>query len=317
MGSMPQLKLAPQRPEMSVVQSYVTPPGYRDFPFIYGLDLSSYGTGDTFYDLALRMDGDADFILRRIFGFTLALNNGTGKFRYKNRWGSYAISDPMLLPSPTLGALCDSWPVLPEKLYPAGGAIKMDLLNTNPYAPCTFNGQPVYQPGNLYFQGVKRFPITGPKCFYETPYRYREVPFSYKYGGDNGLVLNWYQHTNGGLNAPQTFQVDVVNYDFELQGITSSYVGESVLTSYTNFQIVLYDSSGLATSNMPVMCSMLQDQNFALINALDVGVFPVPPLIYRVNSKIKFDIYSMVCPGDVNAPYTIDLTFHGVQRVPC
>src|SRR5450631_3410038 len=137
---------------LQIEQTYETPAGFRDFPFIYVYDGSGLVNGVNAYSQRVRIDGTADFILRAIFGFRYVLAVATGKFPFKNYWGSYCSSAPMIMnavaagvisPIITSGAMPlletvvpthslrnpDTWQVLPEKRYPYDSQISFDLIN--------------------------------------------------------------------------------------------------------------------------------------------------------------------------------------------
>lgn len=307
-----------------VEQTYETPVGYWDFPFIYSFDASKLTNGQNYTALAVEMDGTADFILRGVFGFSHVLAAASasppGRFRLYNAWGRYCSSAPMIVnPIGVIAPLYtvstggggtfkgaslanpDQWQILPERRYPYNGQIQFDLLNV------LLGNSVVSNPSvfRLGFIGVKRRPWSN-VCLYETPYRYKELPFSYA----QSLTLNPGVDANGNLLPPITLYIPVQNYDFELQSVIITVT--SAGSSYPS--TVLYDASGEPTSSGPVYSPYTTDFSLTY-GGNPVNVFPCPPLVYPNQSVIRLDCYSSILAGNGSSSFSVE--FRGVQRLPC
>lgn len=313
MSSYPQTLWLPPANPYAIEDVYQTPMGYRDFPFMYVYDANQLTSGNNYLSQRVLMDGSADFILRFIWGFSQVLILGGGaKFQLKNYWGSYCSSKPMIMNadgsaviSPGTGILKnpDTWQVIPEKRYPLDGQITFDLYNVNPAA----NGLAF-----LGFTGVKRRQQN--YCYYDTPYKYKELPYSY----DAPFTLNTTEaDANGNQNGPIQLQINIADYDFELQRIL--VCADRIVP--LQFSMTIYDNGGEATSNKPIPYGYLTD------NGLGEGgsgfnvtwnptgmVFPTPPLVYQNQGRLRYDIWSNTSLG---LPLNVHLVFQGVQRLPC
>ena len=348
-------------PPLQIEQTYETPNGYRDFPFIYVHDCSALTNGLDYRGRRASMDGTADFILRAVLNTATVLAAATntypgvnpphigpvgGKFWLKNAWGSYCSSAPMIvfggfaaglhgciapliiyganggqiaasLPSTsaTVGSTAPSvWPIVPEKRYPYDGQIGFDLLNVN--LSTVFNPNSIYH--SILFLGVKRRRAAN-YCAYETPYRYKELPYGYV----QELPLVGAAATVVG--PPTTYTIEITDYDFEFQRIlwtpTSALngaVGSGPANASAGFGITMYDASGEPLSSAPVWIGSIAD-NAPLTPGFFAGagpggmVFPCPPLVYPQGSRLRFDIWQF---GN-STTASDELVFQGVQRLPC
>jgi hypothetical protein len=79
------------------------------------------------------------------------------------------------------------------------------------------------------------------------------------------------------------------------------------------FAITLYDGNKLARSNFPVLAEYLIDDTVTYTGR---NFFPSPPIKYRVNSVIQFDLFSLL-PTTFPGPLIVSLLFDGVWRIPC
>lgn len=90
------------------------------------------------------------------------------------------------------------------------------------------------------------------------------------------------------------------------------------------FKILLLDTNQVQISNIPLLFSNLihvprnapnlTNTNHA--NSIPANFWPTPPMMYRVNSSIRFLIY-MTSSTPLGAPVTWELMFSGVRRYPC
>lgn len=95
--------------------------------------------------------------------------------------------------------------------------------------------------------------------------------------------------------------------------------GSVILSPYASpFKILLYDATWRQRSNIPLLAEYLcRNPNTASpkSNAPN-NAWPSPPLLYPVNSVIRFDIFSLIPNGDT-LPVTVNLLFKGVRRITC
>lgn len=303
---------------------YRTPPGFCDKPFYYIFDgvnnqiTPLLTNGQNYLNQSILTDGDADFILRRVTGWTdLAAGQQTPyppngfNFKYPNTTRDY-------FSLPVYGSLdrdlnvmqgMADFLVVPEIVYPAGSAISFDLYNILVAGLTGGEGEAPANYGQVVFQGVKRY---RGECPPDSGYAYYHKNFTYQ----KDILLNWTRFDNvitpTAISAPRTFVIPVQNFDFELLAI-SYEVGEVV--GRVLFGFTLYDPitdrqwSNRGTSLMAM--SML-DANIA--GAGSWGAI-IPSILYPVNTQIKFDIWSYN-PDDSDPP-TINLQFIGRRRMPC
>lgn len=296
-------------------QPYLTPEGKQDVPFCYVFDTSGLADGQAqVQNLPVQLQGDSEFVLRRIAGVNLCVDGTTvaGRFNYRNASGSYAAGNPssgIVMPP--------NFPVLPEKVYPvANAAIIFDLYSTLRSVADACGGHPVYE-SQIAFFGVKRFAYQAGYPNRQTPYRYRPCKYTYSYD----LTVNWnYYQLSTNPAAPRRFTVSLDRYDFELMRIaitktTSGSQGTGGLTA-NEFRIMLYDS------NLHQYSSLALNQSFLNAGRPSPAGAPVyqpalaPTMVYPVGSAITFDISSLMCNA-VNVPQTYNLAFEGIWRVPC
>lgn len=292
---------------------YYTPDGCIDQPYNLVFDASKLTDGSNPAPLVQPIiTTDADFILRAILGVPTCIDTAAngGGFNLFNMSGSQAFSQ-------AYSPFVKHYPVVPEKLYPrAGGVIKFQLakvLRAN--TPCATGGAIYYS--QIVFQGVSRYypnlpnyrpgspampPPFNPDDFFLRPYTYIV-----------NLNLSWFAWTAGGLaQIPRTFTVEIQDYAFELHQLSVINKATGLAPTTELCQILLYDASGSRSlSSAPV--------NLGILNAARTDyspVFPVPPVVYPVWTNIKFDVTSLVCNSDGSSPYSLQLAFVGVQRVP-
>lgn len=275
------------------VEPYRVPPGYIDFPFVYVFDARALTDGNSYYDVALDMQGDSDFILRRITGIQTVVGT-TGQFRFKGANGAYAMSAPVFAGS-------NSRTVLPEKIYPYNTAIRFDLLNVaRQSVVCT----PTIYTSFLAFQGVKRFIASPGYPSGQSSYRYWE----YKWGYRLQFTLSVFDGAE-----PVRLVVPVNDFDFELERISISRADGSRAMTTPDFGITLLDPNRHAFSNLPLNVDFVNNA-FARFPS-QKSVFPVPAVLYPIGSQIVFDVTSYLCAAGGAQSY--EIFFDGLQRLPC
>ena len=300
---------------------YITPEGYGDTFYVYAFDCDSSGAnltpGSNAFNQRINIV-DGDFVVRWFKGID-PLGNAANGIMLRDALQTPWFSNPITPASPSTGSLMDNllgtgWPVLPEKLYPLNGYIGFDLYTVLPNAA---------QVGQLAFHGVRRRKgyVSDPQPsafkYYEKPYQI-EVDFSIPSGWSN---------TSGGFRVNQA----VTDYDFEMRRIDAYGVipGLCVNTNTYggldpgNFKILLRDTNGYQISNVPLIFSnLVHVPNNAVslsesaADAIPKNFWPTPPMMYRINSTISFDMFvtsSTPLVGDAAWHFV----FTGVRRYPC
>ena len=83
----------------------------------------------------------------------------------------------------------------------------------------------------------------------------------------------------------------------------------------SNFKVQLYDNGWRQVSNVPVLSNLLCHTSPST-NSGELAFNPTPPLLYKIDSVIRFDVYSLlVAPATL--PVTVQMNFVGVRRIPC
>ena len=303
------------------VYDYITPPGYGDTFYIYAFDADASGEnltpGSNAFNRRVNIV-NGDFVLRWFKGVDPLGNAGQQIQLYdwlQTPFFSNPISPGLIAANLMLNYMGTGWPVLPEKSFPVNGYIGFDLYSVLPAASL---------PGQLAFGGVRRRkgytndPQPSAFRYYEKPYQIR-AQFT--------VPAGWSSASGG-------FQVDVpvTDYEFELRRIDgygeipqpcvnlNIYAGLDPGT----FKILLLDTNFVQVSNVPLLFSniihvprvapTLSSQTPA--NAIPENFWPTPPMLYRVNSLIRFLIY-VTSSTPLAGTATWDFTFTGVRRYPC
>ena len=272
---------------------YRTPQGCHDVPFIYLFDGNDLTNGQDYVNrLSVRVDGDSQFILRRIAG----VSSIAEFFSYRNNSGSYVWMPPVS----TLGQQADI-SVGPEKVYLPNANIRFDLL-TVAKAVAVSGGSDFL--GYMAFQGVKRFPwdVEPAPC----AYRLR----SYEYVL-NVPAVDWVR------GEYRRFTVKIENTgDFELHAIHQVNATNVPDTRVGVFNYLLYDPHRWQMMSAPVPDSLIVDQINGILTTDPSpmpGVFPCPGMLYPRTSQITVDLYATqsVAQGDC-----WQIVFIGMERIP-
>lgn len=270
---------------------------FYDLPFFYVFDADGLTDGLSYQNAQVPLINNSEFILRRIAGLNLVAS----KFRYYDqRQQARSSATFRMLPD---------YPVVPEMHYSPDAQIRIDLetVARASWAYAAGGSTPNYY-SQIAFQGVRRF--YGMKGA-ETQYPFFSKPYSYR----TELTIDWtgriapaYQQ----LNNLKTFQLNIDNYDFELEsiGFFIQKNGESVPTpSYGAFKMTLYDATQQQLSTAPVV-DFFYTPNTAYYNS----AFPAPTTVYPAGSIIRFDIQSLLIESEV--PATLIVMFNGNSRFP-
>lgn len=324
-------------------QDYRPPAGYFDKPYIY---VSNYeqpvaavpGTdpraGLDFPNIQVPLKGDSEFILRKIWHYC---PSAATRFLPYTPQGNQIASAPL---APTNMAIA------PEMRFPPGGACAFDVVAwSSNDIPCGPNGEPHIFHTQFLFQGVRRFQGGAGEVYpRDSGYRYKEVPFTYRYN----LPVTWpYLVFEGGvvqynnlIKEPDRtdFAVQIQNYDFELLWCTciltrSAAVNDQVVEGPNdNFKILLFDPDDRAISSDYIYIDAINFHTWpgnpgttgVGVNTTQAG-FPVPGILYPRGSYIRFNVRSMLWDTNTDGVPDIDtpavrpfvLYFGGVRRVPC
>ena len=289
-------------------QPYITPPGFRDFPFAYVYDATGLTNGTTYQDIQVALQGDSDFILRHIAGVTNCVDtpaNG-GRWNYKGHSRQYANGNQSTGIVPFT-----NWSVVPEKKFAYNEAIWIDLYDVLK-ATNACGGTPIPY-SYIAFFGVKRFTDTQGYRTQATAYRYREMPQRYEVS----LTINQAAFFSGTTpNPPQRFIQQMDNYDFELLRITIGQQGSVGTLTTQDFSLTLYDPNMHQLSNLPLPQGYFNaGKPTAATQPPYQGCFPVPSIVYPAGSAITFDVTSLLC--STSLPQSYNISFEGIWRLPC
>jgi len=300
-----------------VEEQYEAPPGYYDEPYMYPFDFDMAAPalfGAPAMGLQVALDGDSDFLLRRVVGAYNLSVAGPGGFvpglQVYDAVGRKFFSQPI---DPNQAWNADI-ALAPEKWYPASGQIWFDLALYNPSfrvsGPTPASG--IFW-GQMAFQGVRRFRGVLAK----PTYTYKEKPFVYR---APQVTLNWNAYLwGGGLplspSAPQTFVVPVNDYDFELLGmaLVDAATGAYPWALDPPFKMTLYNQVQKAVYRRPVLPCYIFANAWPGIMWSSFS----PGIVYGAGSQIKFDIHSLLLAADLGPPAPVyDIMFFGVRRIP-
>lgn len=289
-------------------QPYITPPGFRDFPFAYVLDATGLMNGNTYQDIQIPLQGDSDFILRHIAGVTSCIASAAagGRWNYKGHARQYANGNQ----STGIVAI-PNWSVVPEKLFKYNESIWIDLYDVQK-ATNACGGTPIPY-SYIAFFGVKRFNETQGYRTQATPYKYREMPQRWELS----LTISQAAFASGTTpNPPQRIIQTMDNYDFELLRISIGQQGSTGTLLTQDFSITLYDPNMHQLSNLPLPQGYLNaGKPTPSTQPPYQGCFPVPSIVYPAGSAITIDVTSLLCGTSV--PQKYDVSFEGIWRLPC
>lgn len=266
---------------------YIVPAGYGDTFYQYAFNAGSLTNGQSYTLRSIFVD-NWDFICRHWAGWETVIdtpaNGGLVKAydELRRDWSSL----PLAYGSFPQGEVKD-----PEKRYRVNSEIFFDLAKV---LKANNGGTNASQ---LVFSGVRRIPgwASDPA---PSNFTYKPVNFAYPY------TLTVQQAPV----APAQYTIQITDYDFVLERIE--------LTPFlapSRFSMTLYDMNNVARSNVPIDCLRICHSDPAQSNG-QLSFFPSPPLLYKVNSAIKFDIISRIGAG---GPLTFQMQFVGNRRIPC
>ena len=289
-------------------QPYITPVGYRDFPFAYVYDATGLTNAATLQDIQVALQGDSDFILRHIAGVTNCVDTAAngGRWNYKGHNRQYANGNQSTGIVPF-----KNWTVVPEKLFKYNESIWIDLYDVL-VATNACGGTPIPYAFIAFF-GVKRFNDTQGYRTQATAYKYREMPQRWEFS----LTVDWAAFASGTTAAqPHRFAQFMDNYDFELLRVTIGQQGSTGTLQTQDFSVTLYDPNMHQLSNLPLPQGYFNaGKPTPSTQPPYQGCFPVPSIVYPAGSAITMDVTSLLCGTSV--PQTYDVSFEGIWRLPC
>jgi hypothetical protein len=84
------------------------------------------------------------------------------------------------------------------------------------------------------------------------------------------------------------------------------------------FKILLYDATWRQRMTVPILSELIchNPSTVPPTSTMPNNAWPSPPMMYPVNSVIRFDIFSLIPTGD-GLPVSVQLNFEGVRRIHC
>lgn len=283
---------------------YIIPAGYGDTFFQYVYDAQGQGLVDgqsSIGQLGIQVL-DGSFVTRHWSG----LNTLAHKIQIYDWLKRKFFAEPAQLGVGSPALFYGNRVVLPEVEWPDSGRINFDLGTIAQTSQGTDSGTTVLA-SQLVFSGVRRRAnvVSDPA---PSSYKFYEKEFAYPYT----LVINNYATTGGVFNPYVQKLIPVDDYDFELRRIELELQSPQ---QTSQFKMTLYNSDWRQCSNLPVLSNLICHTSPALNNG-ELAFWPSPPILYRTNSVIRFDIYSLLVSPTV-LPQTFRLLFRGVRRIPC
>ncbi len=196
--------------------------------------------------------------------------------------------------------------ITPEVEWPDNGQVKFDLGVVTQASQGTDTGTAILA-SQLVFTGVRRRAnvISDPV---PSTYKYYEKNYDIQYD----LVINNYATAGGIFKPPTQIQIPVNDFDFELRRIELALQSDQ---QTSQFKMQLYNNDKVKMSNLPVLSNLICHTN-PQVNSGELAFWPSPPILYRVNATIQFDVYSLLV-SPTALPQTFHLTFRGIRRIPC
>ena len=291
---------------------YKTPYGMEDTFFQYVYDpqyvTTPPVTGTNPMNLGVHI-ADGDFLFRYWSGLPTIADQLQIYDTLKRQYASA----PMLLGAAS-NAGYGQMVVVPEVLYPYNADIRFDLYNFNPVVAGVDGALTIYK-SQMVFSGARRKPTSALRP-HAAVARYKEIPFSYPHI----VTINNYASTGGVLNQAVSHQIMITEYDFELRRIELALQSQA---QTSQFKMLLFNQDKRQVSSQPVLSNLICHLNPQIqgggephSSSGELSFWPCPPMQYRVNSVIRFDIYSLLVSPTV-LPQTFQLLFNGVRKIPC
>lgn len=289
---------------------YAVPPGFGDTFFQYAFNGDALVPGQAYNQLGIRVD-DGKFV-SRFFAGQESIATGPMMIYDKSTKGLFGP------PGFDFSPFATGKNLLPEVNYDANSFIRFDLSVAAPQIASTDAGANNVYASQLVFSGARRragfTSDPGPSLYpyYETSFGYTGVDAE-----ASPLAINNYATNGAGVVLPPVqYTIPVRDYDFELRRVEINYdSNESGIPCAVAFKITLYDNFWIARSNVPIVANRFFHVSPALSSG-ELNFFPSPPLLYKVGSTIRFDIWSLLS-APTTLPQTFNVFFYGVRRIPC
>lgn len=303
----------------SGVYNYPVPRGFGDTFYMYAYDAVAAGlvNGQSYSSLSFPIiQGQGDFVHR----YTQGVDSVTPSIQIYD-WQKRRYFSDMA----NLGFFRQGMVVLPEKTFPYLSTFQFDL---GPVAMTQVGsddvGNPVFA-SQLVFSGARRLanglsdPAPSLYKWYAKTYRYVSV-----------ISIPNFAQIGGVAQPPTSYKLDITDFDFELWRIEvgTTPAGQWTTTNgagtfnLSPFKIQLYDTNREILTNIPILADYICHRPRTVANPnVPLAFFPSPPMMYRVNSSIRFDIYSLLTQSGANTPLSLPANFAvdfvGIQRIPC
>ena len=274
---------------------YRAPVGYYDLPYIHVYDGNALTDGVDYRNINVGVSNyDHSFVLRQIMG----ADKIAARINFRDSFAPLTAAQVGIVMPRT-------YPVAPERFITPAGALLMDLYTVA--RAFRVNVPTAILFPQVAFQGVRRYlgdstyPGSSDYAYVERPYTYIQT-----------VTVNW----NGLDTTARKYSVAVSEgCDFELQRITivRSSQGQNPAYGVPNceLKLQLFDQFGQALSNAPVLDVYLNDAADATVHFYN-PVFPVPAVLYRRQSFIRFEVTSLLT--NAMSPSVYDISFHGIRR---
>ena len=275
---------------------YRTPEGYYDLPYIHVYDGDALTDAANYSNVNVGVaNNDYGFALRQIMG----RDKLAARIQLRDSFAPLTSADVGI-------AMPNTYPVAPERFVTPYGALIMDLFtvlraNRADLAMTIFFAQ-------IAFQGVRRY--VGDAVYPGTSdYKYVERPFTYQ----QQVTVNWL----GNDTSPRKFALPITEgCDFELQRITIVRTSQAGLVTNaipdSEIKLQLYDQHGKQLSNAPVLDVYLNDAADGATHFYN-PTFPVPGVLYKRQSFLRFDVTSLLIAA--LSPSIYDIYFQGIRRL--
>ena len=266
---------------------YITPAGYGDCWYQYAYDAGGLADGTQYSDLQIPVL-DYDFIARHWAGWETVIDTpaNSGAIQAYNDIKQQYASAPL-----AFGSFPQGQVIVPEKTYRVNSAIKFDLYKT-----LRANNSGIYA-SQLVWTGVRRIPGSASDPA-PSPFNFKRVRQHYPFS----LTVQQ------APVAPALYSIPITDFDFELERVELT-----PFSAPSKFAITLQDNNKINRSNVPIDCLRFCHSDPSKSNG-QLSFWPAPPILYKVNSSINFQINSRIGAG---GPLTFQMLFVGSRRIPC
>jgi hypothetical protein len=285
---------------MLKIAEYKAPAGYYDLPYIHVYDGDALTDGTSYSHINVGIADDfAGFVLRQIMG----ADKLAARVQFRDSFAPLTgASNGFVMPR--------TYPIAPERYILPAGMLSMDLFTVARANRAA--GQVIIYFAQIAFQGVRRY---SGNAEYPGPseYKYVERPFTYV----QPVPVNW----AGTDTNPRKFSIQMSEgCDFELQKITivrtlqGNGQGAGVPANAIpncEIKLQLFEQFGKQLSNFPVLDVYLNDAANGTSHLYN-PVFPVPAVLYKRQSFLRFEVTSLLTAAMLPSAY--DICFHGIRR---